>query len=229
MTAQPVAGTWQTASAKSTPTPTTAAKEAPALSGVTAVTAAAIPGNPGYKIGPLDVLDVTVFKVPDLSKTLQVAETGAINYPLVGQVQVAGRTANEVETDLAAKLGAKYLQSPVITVFVKEFNSQRVTVEGAVKKQGVYPMRGKTTLMQAVATAEGIDENVSAGSVVVFRQKGGKKEVARFEVDDIRSAKINDPELFPGDLVVVETSALKVAFNNFTKAAPIANVFRLIP
>lgn len=201
----------------------TAAVAAPSLA---AMTAPASPGNPGYKIGPLDVLDITVFKVPELSKALQVAETGAINYPLVGQIHVAGRTASEVEMELAAKLGAKYLQSPVVTVFVKEFNSQRVTVEGAVKKPDVYPMRGKMTLMQAVAVAGGIDDNTSAGSVVVFRQKNGKKEVARFELDDIRSGNINDPELYASDLVVVETSAGKLAFNNLTKVVPVAALFR---
>lgn len=199
---------------------------AAASASLAAMTAPASPGNPGYKIGPLDVLDITVFKVPDLSKSLQVAETGFINYPLVGQVQVAGRTASEIETELAKKLGAKYLQSPVVTVYVKEFNSQRVTVEGAVKKPDVYPMRGKMTLMQAMAIAGGIDDNTSAGSVVVFRQKNGKKEVARFELDDIRAGKTNDPELLANDLIVVETSAGKVAFNNLTKVVPVATLFR---
>ncbi len=214
--------------------PTTAARPvgaqpkatAAASSSLAAMAAPASPGNPGYKIGPLDVLDITVFKVPDLSKALQVAETGAINYPLVGQIHVAGRTASEIETDLATKLGAKYLQSPVVTVYVKEFNSQRVTVEGAVKKPDVYPMRGKMTLMQAMAVAGGIDDNTSGGSVVVFRQKNGKKEVARFELDDIRAGRSSDPDLFANDLVVVETSAGKVAFNNLTKVVPVATLFR---
>ena len=100
-------------------------------------------------------MDVSVFKVPELSKSVQVADTGTINLPLVGEVPAAGKTAQEVEQDLTKKLGAKYLQNPQVTVFVKEYNSQRVTIEGAVKKPGVYPVRGKTSLLQFIAMAEG--------------------------------------------------------------------------
>jgi polysaccharide export outer membrane protein len=100
------------------------------------MTAVTDPSSSAYKIGPLDVLDISVFKVAELSKSVQVADGGTINLPLVGEVPAAGKTAQEVETDLTAKLGAKYLQSPQVTVFVKEYNSQRVTVDGAVKKPG---------------------------------------------------------------------------------------------
>ncbi len=146
------------------PQPASAAKAAEAL------TAVATPGNEGYKIGPQDVVEVSVFKVPELSKSVQVADTGTINLPLLGEVPAAGRTAQEVERDLAAKLGAKYLQKPQVTVFVKEYNSQRVTIEGAVKKPGVYPVRGRMTLLQLVATAEGFGDTAEQ-TVVVFRQQ----------------------------------------------------------
>jgi polysaccharide biosynthesis/export protein len=107
-----------------------------------AFTASATPGNHAYKVGALDVLDISVFKAPELSKSVQVADSGTINLPLINDVQVVGRTAQEIERDIAAKLGANYLQKPQVTVYVKEYNSQRVTVEGAVKKPGVFPVRG---------------------------------------------------------------------------------------
>ena len=191
-----------------------------------AVVAGLTPGNPGYKIGPLDVLEVSVYKVPELSKTVQVAESGSINLPLVGEVPTVGRTAQDVERELTTKLGAKYLQSPQVTVFVKEFNSQRITVEGAVKKPGVYPLRGRTTLMQAVAMSEGMDQNVASSSIAVFHQGTGKRAATRYEIDDIRSGKAADPEIVAGDLIVVDNSASKEAFNNFVRALPIANVLR---
>ena len=96
-----------------------------------------------YRIGAADMLDITVFKVPDLSKTVQVSETGAINLPLVGEVRAEGKTTQELERDLTAKLGATYLQNPQVTVLVKENNSQRVTIQGAVEKPGVYPVKGQ--------------------------------------------------------------------------------------
>src|SRR5262249_36268086 len=88
------------------------------------LTSAATPGSSGYKIGALDVVEFSVFKVPELTRTAQVAETGTINLPLVGEVKAAGRTAQELERELAKKLGAKYLQSPQVSILIKEYNSQ---------------------------------------------------------------------------------------------------------
>jgi polysaccharide export outer membrane protein len=181
-------------------------------------------GSTAYRIGSQDVLDVSVFKVPELSKTVQVADTGTVNLPLVGEVPAAGKTAQEVERDLTARLGAKYLQKPQVTVYVKEYNSQRVTVEGAVKKPGVFPIRGKTSLLQLVATAEGLDP-VADSTVVVFREVDGKRSAARFELNDIRSGHAEDPVIQSGDVVVVSNSTIKETFNVILKALPVAGLF----
>lgn len=74
------------------------------------------PNNSAYEIGPQDVLDISVFKVPELSKSVQVADTGTINLPLLGEVVADGRTARQLERELTAQLGAKYLQNPQVTV-----------------------------------------------------------------------------------------------------------------
>ena len=185
------------------------------------------PGTTAYKIGPLDVLDVSVFKVPELSHTVQVSDAGTVNLPLVGEVKAAGKTAREVERDLTTKLGAKYLQSPQVTVLVKEYNSQRVTIEGAIKKPGVYPIRGKTTLLQLVATAEGFNDVSDLSNLVVFRRSGGKRSAARFDVEEIRAGQKDDPELQEGDVIVVNESGGKVALQNILKALPLTSAFLL--
>jgi polysaccharide export outer membrane protein len=185
-------------------------------------TAVATPGNSAYKIGPLDVLDVQVFQVPDLTRSVQVADTGVINLPLVGEVRAAGKTAHQLEIDLAKKLGDKYLQSPQVTVFIKEYNSQRVTVEGSVKKTGIFPIRGETTLIQMLAEAGDVDINVASGDVVIFRTIGGKRSAARFDFDSIQTGKTQDPQLEPGDVIVVDTSPAKVALQNFLRILPVA-------
>ena len=188
--------------------------------------AAGTPGSSAYKIGPQDVLELSVFKVPELSRMVQVADTGTANFPLIGEVPATGRTAQEVERDVTKRLGSKYLQNPQVTVFVREYNSQRVTVEGAVKKPGVYPIRGRSTLLQFMAVAEGSDMN--AGSeILIFRQSNGKRAAAKFDLDDIRTGKVDDPLLQSGDVIVVPTSAMKEAFNNFVKVSPVLNVFRV--
>jgi polysaccharide export outer membrane protein len=169
--------------------------------------------NTPNKIGPQDVLDVSVFKVPELSKTVQVADSGSINLPLVGEIQVAGKSAQEVERDLTVKLGAKYLQSPQVTVFVKEYNSQRVTVDGAVKRPGVYTIRTRTSLSQLIAMAEGLDTSAASSNVVVFRNVNGRRTAARFDLDEIRSGRSEDPAMQQGDVVMVDSSAAKTVLN----------------
>jgi len=168
----------------------------------------------------LDVLEISVFKVPELSKSVQVANTGTINLPLVGEVAAAGKTAAEIEKDLTQQLGAKYLKSPQVTVYVKEHNSQRVTIEGAVRKPGVYPVRGTLSLLQLIATAEGLDKDLYSKDVTVFRTVDGQRTPQVFDIDAIREGKADDPPLRQGDLVVVDTSASKTAFQNTIRILP---------
>lgn len=177
-----------------------------------------------YRIGPADFLDISVFKVPDLSKTLLVADTGTINLPVAGEVPVAGLTPREAEQKLTKVLGDRYLQNPQVTVHVKEYNSQRVVIDGAVKNPGVHPFRGRMTLLQLVATAGGLTETAET-DVIVFRGVGEKKTVARFNLDEIKAASQPDPRLQSGDLVIVNTSMMKTTFNNVLKVLPLGGVF----
>jgi polysaccharide biosynthesis/export protein len=186
---------------------------------------ASSPGNSAYRIGPLDVLDISVFKVPELSKSVQVADSGSINLPLVGEIQASGKTAQDIERDLTAILGTKYLRNPQVTVYVKEYNSQRVTIEGAVKKPGVYPIKGKTSLLQVIAMAESPDKESASSTVVVFRTVDGKRSAARFDIDEIRHGKAEDPIIQQGDVIFVDTSTSKVVFNNFLRVLPTAAAF----
>jgi polysaccharide biosynthesis/export protein len=181
------------------------------------------PSSKSYKVGPRDVLEVTVFKVPDLSKVVQVSEAGTISYPLVGEVRAGGRTAREIEQDLTKSLGAKYLQNPQINVFIKEYNSQRVTVEGAVKKPGVIPIQGGMTLLQAVAMAGGFDDKAEE-TVLLLRQVDGKRSMGRYDVGQIRAFKAEDPQLEAGDVLVAPSSDLKEGFGYFLKIAPVATL-----
>jgi polysaccharide export outer membrane protein len=204
------------AATKKHPAAPGAAETAAAISAINATDSAA------YKIGPQDVLEITVFKVTELSKTAQVSEAGTIGFPLVGDLMAAGRTPREVERDLAARLGAKYLQNPQVTVYVKEFNSQRVTIEGAVKKPGVFPLQGSMSLLQALAFAQGLEAS-SDSTVLVFRETNGKRSAARFDVGDIRSGSTEDPQLQAGDVVVAGTSAIKEGLGNILKLIPLAS------
>lgn len=195
-----------------------------ALAGeVRTATAAGTPGSSGYRVGPLDVLSVTVFKVPDLSKTVQVSEAGQFSFPLIGEVRAGGLTVSQVEKELAGRLGGEYLRNPQVTVLVSQYNSHRITVEGAVKKPGVFPMQGPMTLLQAVASAGGL-EDTSDGTLLLFRQSGGQTAAGRYSMNQLREQKIQDPPLAPGDIVMVPQSDLKVGFKYILQAVPLARL-----
>jgi polysaccharide export outer membrane protein len=188
----------------------------------------ATPGPSAYRVGPQDVLDISVFNVAQLTRISQVADDGSINFPLIGELQVGGKTTRQIEADMAGRLGARYLQSPQVSVIVKEYNSQRVTVEGEVRKPGVYPIKGGTTLLQSIAQAEGVNNDTASSTALVFRNTGSGRSVARFDLDEVRAGRAADPWVQQGDTIVVEASQGKATFNNFTKMLPALGFFRPI-
>ncbi|GAB3355323.1 polysaccharide biosynthesis/export family protein [Lysobacter tyrosinilyticus] len=174
-----------------------------------------------YRIGPQDLIAITVFQIKDLDREVRVNNAGQISLPLVGAVSAAGRTVGELEQDIATRYRAHYLQDPQITVFVKEFASQRVTVNGAVKKTGIFPMTSRLSLLQAVSLAEGLSETANEHNVVVFRRAGGKRLVARFDLQAIRDGRNDDPEILADDVIVVDESAGEIWLKRFIQLAPI--------
>jgi polysaccharide export outer membrane protein len=185
-----------------------------------------VSGATEYHIGPMDVLDISVFQVADLTRTVQVDAAGQITLPLIGQVPVAGKTVTQVQKDIADKLAAKYLQSPDVTVFVKEFTSQKVTVDGSVNQPGVYAIAGKTTLLQAIAMARGTDRDANFKRVVIFRMIKNQRMAAVFDIGQIRAGRMDDPEIFGNDVVVVDRDGMKSVLRGLTGAVPIFSVFR---
>jgi polysaccharide export outer membrane protein len=184
-------------------------------------------GRPEYRIGTSDLLLVTVFQTKDLDREVRVDNAGQVSLPLIGAVEAAGRTAHELEADLATRYGARYLQDPQISVFVKEFASQRVTVDGAVGKPGIYPLTTRLSLLQAISLAEGLDDNASEHNVIVFRTAQGRRQFARFDLEAIRNGSNDDPEIQGEDVIVVDTSTGKVFLQNLIKVVPIVGIWRL--
>jgi len=182
-----------------------------------------------YKIGPQDVLDISVFNVPEMNRTVQVSDVGTINFPLVGDISTSGKSAHEVEALLAARLNAKYLRSPQVTVLVKEYNSQHFTIDGAVKKAGVFPLRGPNTLLQAIALAGGLDTDLSSSDVVVFRKSDSGTTSMHYDIESIRAGQSEDPRIQDEDSIIVGSSQGKSILNDIGKVAPVFGVTRLIP
>lgn len=160
-----------------------------------------------YRIGPDDLIEVQVFGVEQLTRTVRVNARGLISLPLIGALEVGGLNAQQAEALIVAKLGESYLQDPQVSLFIKEYTSQRVTIEGAVNKPGVYPLRGPTTLLQSLAVAGGQANLSDMTEVMLFRaDEAGKRETLVFDVDRIRAGQLDDPAVVNDDLIVVKRS-----------------------
>jgi polysaccharide export outer membrane protein len=183
-------------------------------------------GASDYRMGAQDLLSISVFGVADLNKDVRINSKGQISLPLIGTLTAGGHTVQELEVDLAKRYSAAYLQNPQVSVFVKEFASQRITMEGAIGKPGIYPITGKITLLQAIALAGGVDEKTAdLSGVVLMRQVEGKRMAAAYDLRKLRKGTIEDPQIFGDDIIVVEQSGSKTAMRRFLESMPLLGVF----
>ena len=185
-----------------------------------------VPLEQGYRIAPLDTLSVKVFKMPDLSGDFEVDLTGQIALPLVGSVRAVDLTTAELDDRLTAKLSEKYLQNPDISVGVKSSTRRNVTVDGAVTKVGTFSVNGPMTLIQAVAQAGGPTQDANPRRVAIFRQIGGQRQSAAFDLTAIRRGEAPDPAVYVGDIVIVDGSSIKALQKRILNSMSILQVFR---
>jgi polysaccharide export outer membrane protein len=135
-----------------------------------------------YKIGPEDLIEISVFEEEKLNKTVRVSSQGNISLPLLGILRVKGLTADEVEKEIRELLAEKYLQDPHVSVFIKEYRSQRISVVGAVEKPGPYDVTGQKTILGILGMAGGLKEG--AGPLLfLIRPPQPEEEVSSGEKD----------------------------------------------
>lgn len=163
-----------------------------------------------FLLGPEDVLDIVVWKNEDLSqKGVVIRPDGKISMPLIGEVQASGRTANQLASQIAARL-KEYKDNPTVTVGVKEVNSYYVYVLGEVSKPGKYQLKSHTTVLQAIAVAGGFTVYAAKNRMQVLRHvpgdDGKTREIripARYDDLISGSGEIGNFFLKTGDIVVV--------------------------
>jgi polysaccharide export outer membrane protein len=185
-----------------------------------------------YRIGTEDLIEVQVFGVDQLTRTVRVDSRGVISLPLIGLVEVAGLTIQEAQASITARLAESYLQNPQVSVFIKEFTTQRVTIEGAVNRPGIYPLKGQTTLLTAIALAGGQGRFSEMNEVVLFRTDStGARVVTKYDVELIRRGEVADPVVVNEDLIVVNRSPGRVAIRDsfLGDLFEIVNPFRYVP
>lgn len=175
-----------------------------------------------YRVGPFDKLMIDVFGSEELSKKeVQVDASGRITFPLIGTVEVAGKTPGEIGMMMQDRFRGRFIRDPQISVNLKEIVSQTVTIGGEVKKPGVYPIVGEMTLMTAIASAEGWTDIANKGEVVVFRKVGGKEYAAIYNVKAIEKGRYADPDIYASDVVMVGDSQARKIWKDVLMASPL--------
>ncbi|MCS6800104.1 MAG: polysaccharide export protein [Myxococcota bacterium] len=155
-------------------------------------------------LGAGDVFDVRVHGEQDLSGTFRVANDGTIDFPFVGRLAVAGLEPPAVADLIAGRLReAQYLVSPQVSVFVREYNSKRVSVVGAVDRPGTFPLTPGLTLVQLISQAGGFTPLAARSQVVLTRRNGMRTVRFRVDADRVTEGRAQDVPLQAGDLVFV--------------------------
>jgi polysaccharide export outer membrane protein len=198
--AQDLAAT-ATPAAAGTPVATVApAVAAPAASNVET----AILNNANdYKIGPEDLLDISVWKNPELSRTVPVRPDGKVSLPLVNDIQAAGLTPTALRKQLIDRL-AEFIPAPEVAVIVREVHSMKVAVVGAVKTPGRYELKSAATVLEMIALAQGFTDFASRDRVVVLRQENGETKRIPFNYRKVAAGdEQSNLVVQPGDIIVV--------------------------
>lgn len=177
------------------------------------------------RIGPLDKIKVNVFGVEQLTGEYQVDHVGQIRMPLVGQVDVKGFTPSELAEVLEAKFSERFLNNAEINVQVIDSAGDQITVEGTVKKPGMVPVRGRLSLVQAVALSGGLADGANPRRVLIFRTIENERRVAVFDLTAIRRGRSEDPQVFGNDVIVVDGSATASTYRELLRTVPLLALF----
>ncbi|MBK9949167.1 MAG: polysaccharide biosynthesis/export family protein [Nitrospira sp.] len=166
-----------------------------------------------YVIGAEDVLDITVWRNPDLSRQVQVRPDGRFSMPIIRDVIAVGKTPTKLADEMTNRL-KEYVQNPVVAVTLKEVNSSNIFLLGEVANPGKYPLKSKTTLLQGITIAGGFKETAARNQIVIFRftdvAPGLKRFTASYDDIVLRSGIADNFELKPGDTLVVPSESMVV-------------------
>jgi polysaccharide export outer membrane protein len=168
-----------------------------------AADAVVIPPDDGdYKIGAEDVLDISVWKNPELSRTVPVRPDGKVSLPLVNDIQAAGLTPSRLRQELTRRL-SEYVPSPEVAVIVREVHSAKVSVVGQVRNPGRYEVRSAATVLELIALAQGFTDFASRDRIIVLRQNATPARIT-FNYRKLTDGTEQDNFLVqPGDIIVV--------------------------
>jgi polysaccharide biosynthesis/export protein len=162
------------------------------------------PDQEKYMLGPEDVIEVSVWKEPDMTKQLVVQPDGKVYYPLVGEVRAAGKTVKQLQEEISKRL-EKFVTDAAVTVILLKAQYYKFFVTGKVNKPGEFLVGRPTSVLQAISMAGGLTPFASPRSIKVVRKVGGQDEVFLFDYKDVSKGHLMGQNIIlqPGDVVVV--------------------------
>ena len=182
-----------------------------------------------YLLRPGDKVAINIFQEEELSQdTVQIDEAGLISLPLVGELQAAGLSTPQLSRAIETAYGARFLRDPQANVVLLDARPRTVSVEGQVTRPGVYEMEPGYTLLSAMALAGSPSDQAKLDEVLVFRTVDGQRLGGRFDLTEIRSGRMPDPQLVPGDVVVVGFSSLRGFYKDILQLAPLVGTFAVL-
>ncbi|MBI4550230.1 MAG: polysaccharide export protein [Candidatus Omnitrophica bacterium] len=167
------------------------------------------PEKQDYRINPKDILEIKIYPDEELNREVAVSPRGTVNFPLLGEIQVAGLTVTSAEKKMTALLEKDYLVYPQVHIRVQQFHTMTVSILGEVNRPGPYNLEsedGETTLLEAIAMAGGFSNIANIKKIKIIRIEGGQKKSYRVNAEDIIHGKKSDVTLQANDIVVVEQS-----------------------
>lgn len=156
---------------------------------------------------PGDMFEVRVYRQDQMSNKYRVNSAGTIVFPLIGTVEVAGKTPAQVETEIRDRLADGYLRDPQVSILVSDFGSKTLSVFGEVRSPGTFQFRDKMTIIDAVSQAGGLTPMAKKNAVTVTRVEEGSKRRYTVPVEDIGKGKAPNFQVRPGDVVFVPERA----------------------
>lgn len=180
------------------------AQDKAATSDASSTASKAATADPNYVIGGQDVLDISVWKEAELTRTVPVRPDGKISLPLLNDVQAAGLTPIQLAAQITESL-KKFVTNPQVTVIITQINSQRIYILGEVNRAGAYPLLPDMTVLQGLSSAGGFTQFANLKKIYMFRTENGKQVKFPFNYKDVISGKASDENvvLKAGDTIVV--------------------------
>ncbi len=185
-------------------------------------------GEVSYRIGPQEVLGISVVGSDDLTGDFLTDEAGHIDFPYIGEVRTGGQSPRNAAQMIADGLRGRIVLEPQVSIIPKELPPPSISVGGQVEKPGFYPAVGQPTLLTVINQAQGLTEFAQADDVVVLRTVEGQRYVGLYNIEAIQRGNYSDPQLYPKDIVMVGDSPVRRRLNTILQVAPLLSPFILL-